>query len=169
LEIFEQFGVDHIVLTAQIFNFLIILYLLKRFLYKPVFKALSERRDAIKESMMQAEETRKLLDKAEEREKSILKKAQDESKKLLEETRKQQTQIIAEAEASAKNQAQKILTEAKRQIEQDSKEAQRALSLQITELAEVVLRKSVSQMFGEEEQQKIIKKAVEQIKKKRAD
>jgi F-type H+-transporting ATPase subunit b len=165
MEIIKEFGVDPVLLIAQIINFLIILFILKKFLYKPIFTMLQNRKNEIQESVRQAEKTRELLEKTGEKEKEILKKAQEESKKILEETRKLKNNIIAEAEDAAKIQTQKILTEAKKQIETETAEAKKALSLQITETAELILKKSVSQMFNEEDQQKIIKRAIEQLKK----
>jgi F-type H+-transporting ATPase subunit b len=58
MEILKTFGFDPILLGAQIINFLIIFYLLKRFLYKPVLGMLKTREDKIKEGIKQAEEAR---------------------------------------------------------------------------------------------------------------
>ena len=56
MEILKTFGVDPIFLGAQIVNFLIIFYLLKRFLYKPVLGCLKTGRQ--NQGLKQAEEAR---------------------------------------------------------------------------------------------------------------
>lgn len=166
MDILKYFGVNPILLTAQIVNFLIILYIIKRFLLKPILDVLNKRKLIIKEGLSQAEESRKLLEKTEEREKEILKQARDESKKMLEETRKQRDEIMQAAERTAKEQAQKILLEAQRQISFETKEAQKNLSTQISGLAVEFLQKSSAQLFSKEDQEKIIKNAIEKLKKR---
>ena len=57
MEIIKNFGVEPVLLVAQIINFLIILFILKKFLYKPVLDTLKKREDSIKEGLKQAEES----------------------------------------------------------------------------------------------------------------
>ena len=75
MEILKNLGFDPVMLAAQIVNFLIILYLLKRFLYKPILEMLKKREDSIKEGLKQAEEARITLEKTLQEEKKILSKA----------------------------------------------------------------------------------------------
>lgn len=167
-EILNNFGINPVLLIAQIVNFLIILYILKRFAYKPILEVLKKRQNTIKEGLKQAEESRILLEKTASREKEVLKKAQEESRKILEETKKQRNEILQQAEITAKKQAERILEEAKKQIAFESKEAQKTLSTQISTLALEFLQKSTAQIFSKEDQQKIITNAISKIKK-RAD
>ena len=132
MDILKEFGVNPILLTAQIVNFLIILYIIKRFLLKPILDVLNRRKQMIKAGLEQAEESRILLEKTESREKEILKKAQEESKKIIEETRKQRDQILQEAEVISKNNAQRILDDARKQIIYETTETQKKLSIQIS-------------------------------------
>ena len=62
MEIINNFGLDPLLLGAQIVNFLIIFFILKRFAYKPVLDILKKREDSIKEGLRQAEEGKKILD-----------------------------------------------------------------------------------------------------------
>lgn len=166
MEILKEFGINPVLLIAQIINFLIILYVLKRFLYKPVLTTLQNRQKQIKTSLDQVEEARQLLEKASDREKEMLKRAQTEAKKMLEETLTQKNQIIAEAETAAKDQTKKIISDAKKQIELETKEAQRKLTIEASGMVVEFLQKSIAQIFNEEDQQKVIKKALEKIKKR---
>ena len=72
MEIVKEFGLNPYLLAAQIVNFLIILYILKKLLYKSVLDMLKKRSDSIKEGIKQAEEGRLTLEKALEEEKKIL-------------------------------------------------------------------------------------------------
>jgi len=165
MEILRNFGFDPVMLAAQIVNFLIILYLLKRFLYKPVFDMLKKRVDTIKEGLKQAEESRLTLEKTLEMEKKILAKAQDNAKEIVEEARLQAVEAAKELEENAKLQNEKMLLEARARISQETQETERQLSEKVSILAADMLTKSLSGMFGDKEQRQIAEKALMQIKK----
>ena len=59
MEILENFGVNPVLLAAQIVNFIIVLFILKKFLYKPILDLLKKRQFTIKEGLKQAEATAK--------------------------------------------------------------------------------------------------------------
>lgn len=165
MEILKTFGFDPILLGAQIINFLIIFYLLKRFLYKPVLGMLKTREDKIKEGIKQAEEARITLEKTLEEEKKIFAKAHEESKLLIADAKTQAIEVSKEVEENAKKQAEKILLDAKAQIEQDYKRMEQELGAKISVLAKEMLEKSLEGVFGEKEQKNILDKAVKNIKK----
>jgi len=165
MEILKTFGLDPILLGAQIINFLIIFYLLKRFLYKPVLGMLKSREDKIKEGMKQAEEARLTLEKTIDEEKKILSKAHDEAKSLIDDAKIQALEVAKEVEENTKKQAEKILIDAKAQIEQDAKRMETELGEKISVLAKDMLTKSLQGTIGEKEQKQIVEKAVKNIKK----
>jgi F-type H+-transporting ATPase subunit b len=166
MEILKTFGFDPILLGAQILNFLIIFYLLKRFLYKPVLGMLKAREDKIKEGVKQAEEARLTLEKTLAEEKKIFAKAHEESKALIQDARSQAIEVSREVEENTKKQAEKILLDAKAQIEQDAKRMEIELGEKISLLSKEMLEKSLQGVFGEKEQKQILEKALKNIKKK---
>ena len=66
MEIFQTFGINWVLVIGQIINFLIILYILKRYLYKPLFNVLKKRQELAKESVKNAENSEKALESAKE-------------------------------------------------------------------------------------------------------
>jgi len=164
MEIAQQFGINWILLAAQIINFLIVLYVLKRLLYKPVLQMLKNREQTIKEGLKQAEDARIALERAAEKEREILTKAQTEAKKLLDETRAQRAEMMTETEKMTKKQAEAILKEARNQIAFEAAEAERRLSAHISQLAVTFLQKSISELFTEDDQELIMKNALKKLK-----
>lgn len=167
MEILNNFGFDPVILVAQIVNFLIILYLLKRFLYKPVLSMLKKRKETVEEGLRQAEEARITLEKTIEEEKKILTKAQDEAKKIIEETKKQSLLLSQEAETNTKEKIEKMLLEARQKIEEEEKEIEAKLSKKLTNIAVGILQKSLERVFSEKEQKQIVEKALKQIRNTR--
>lgn len=166
MNLLEQFGVDYILLAAQIVNFLIVFYVLKKFLYKPILTMLKNREKTISDGLKQAEEARILLEQSAEKERAILKKAQAEAKQLLEETRQQRDEILKKAEESARKQTEAMLAEAKAQIAYETQEAEKRLTGHISQLAVTFLQKSVADLFSEADQEAIMKKALKRMNDK---
>ncbi|MBI2025879.1 MAG: F0F1 ATP synthase subunit B [Candidatus Levybacteria bacterium] len=165
MEFLKNLGFDPIMLGAQILNFLIIFYLLKRFLYKPVMDMIKKREDKITQGLKQAEVAAKTLEKALEDEKKILSKAQSQSQKIIEEARLQAGLLSAQIEESARAQTQKLISDAHSQIAQETLEAERRISEKTSDLAREILLKSLTGVFSQSEQKKIVEKAIKNIKK----
>ncbi len=165
MDFLKTLGFDPVMLGAQIINFLIIFFLLKRFLYKPVMDMVKKREDVIKEGLKQAEESRLTLEKTIEKEKKILSNAQDEAKKIIEDTKTQALEISKEIEQNTKKQTEKMIMEAKTQIEQEAKNLERKLTENVSILAGNMISKTLEGMFGEKEQKQIVEKAIKDIKK----
>lgn len=163
-ELLQNFGVNGFLLLAQIVNFLIVLYLLKRFAFKPILKILEDRRKTIAESMKQAEETQKLLQQTEDREKEVLKKAQLAAQEIVTDARKQASELQQESDTATKNRVERMLEDAQKKIEEQTAIAEKQLSTQVTKLSVDILEKSLKGFFGDKEQKEIVEKATKRIK-----
>lgn len=164
MEILNDFGVNPYLLGAQIINFLIVFFVLKKFLYKPILNALKTREETIKKGLEDAETARKLLEDAEAKETKLLQKAQTEAKKLIDDARAESQEMLAQAEEKTRIQTEQMLKDAKSQISEDMKKAEKQLSANITTLAVHVLEKSVSDIFSQDEQEIVLKKAIKKLK-----
>lgn len=163
-DLLNNFGVNGYLLIAQIVNFLIVLYILKRFAFAPILKLLQDRKKTIAESLENAKETEELLAKTEEREKEVLKNAQAKAQELLAETRKQAAKLQQEAEIATKQRVERMLSDAQKKIEEQTMLAEKQLATQVTKLSVSVLEKSLQGFFSDKEQKDIVQKAVKQIK-----
>lgn len=165
MEILKNFGFDLPMVVAQIINFLIIFYVLKRFLYKPVMSMVKTREEKIALGLKQAEEARLKLEETIEEEKKILGKAQTEANKLIEEAKTQALSLAAGIETSARTQSEKMLLDARAQMAQDATEIEKRISAKIGTLASEMLAKSLKGIFTEKDQKVIITKALKGIKR----
>ncbi len=166
MEILGKFGINPILLAAQLVNFLIIFYIVKKFALKPILTVLKNREKTIKDGLEQAEETRKLLQETENKEREILRKAQLEAKQLLEEAKKHREDVLKNAEVETREQTEKMLKEAKEQISLETKEAEKRLAGHISQLAIEILEKSSQELFTGKEQTLVVDRALRTLKKK---
>ncbi|HVT01255.1 MAG TPA: F0F1 ATP synthase subunit B, partial [Patescibacteria group bacterium] len=109
MELFKDFGFDPVFFTAQIINFLIIAFVFKKFLYKPVLKTLKDRQKEVKQGLIDAENAHKSLEEAENRKDQIIKKATEEAEKIIEETKISAEEMRAELNSVAKREAERII------------------------------------------------------------
>lgn len=165
MEILQEFGVDKYLLAAQIINFLIIAYVLKRYAYKPILKLLEDRKKTIEQGYKQAEEAKVLLEQANEKETALLKSAQATAKKMQEEAKKQSEEILKKAEEDTRKRTQALLLEAKEIIAKESKDAEKRLESHITELSMAFLEKAVSGLFTPADQKAVMEKAAKSFDK----
>lgn len=166
MEIFETFGLDWYLAIAQIVNFVVIFFILKRFLYKPLFNLIKKREDLVKETVEKSQASEEALATAEKQEKEIIKKAQVAAKQMIADAKEQAVQIVKDAEVAAKKQTDTMVKEAKVQIEQETEQAQAQLNKYVSKLSIDLLKKSLSNVFTEKEQSEILERALKEMQKR---
>ncbi|MEX0621668.1 MAG: F0F1 ATP synthase subunit B [Candidatus Woykebacteria bacterium] len=163
MEILKSFGVEPILLLAQIVNFVILLFLLQRFLYKPILKVLEERRKKIEASIKQAEDIEKRYEESSKKQAEILIKARGEA-----------AEIVDSAKKEAKSLSEQMQAEAKKSIDETIKRTQESLTLEkqkiiaearsnIVDLVATATQKVVSKTLKGVEKEKLIKEAVQEV------
>jgi F-type H+-transporting ATPase subunit b len=84
MEILAKLGIDWKLFVAQIVNFVILLIILRRFVYRPMLAFLEERTTRIDKGLKDADLARKKLGEMERKEKEVLDQAKKEAQKMLE-------------------------------------------------------------------------------------
>jgi len=163
MEILKNFGIDPLLLGAQIINFLVVLFLLKKFLYKPVFRLLQKRQEEIKEGIRKSEEAEKRLERVIAQEKNILKNANTSAKEIIDEATSESIEISKQIQDSAKKQADRIIEQAKFQIEREAKETEKRLVENVSSLSVKFLEKALEKMFTKQQQEEVIKTALKKL------
>lgn len=113
----SDFGVNPVLLAAQVVNFLILLFLLKKFLYGPILRVLQERRKKIEDSLKNAEEIELQLQKTKEQSEKMIAKTLEESQKILDDTNKAAAQILEDTHKTAEQILMKAAEDAKKFVE----------------------------------------------------
>src|SRR3989344_3778299 len=117
MEFLKDFGVNPILLLAQIVNFTILLLLLKKFFYKPILKVLEERKHKIETSIKQAEEIQTKLLETESRQQRIIGEAEAQASKIIEEAKEASKKIQEKAPAETNKKIEDTLLKAKEAID----------------------------------------------------
>ncbi len=124
----EKLGLDWKVLVAQVVNFGLLLFIMQRFLYKPLMKALDERNKKVKNALEDSQKIEEKLKSIEKKEAQLLDLARDKAKKEREEiigiALAEKEKIVEEAKNSANREVEKGLEK----LESAQKEAVKVLS-----------------------------------------
>lgn len=166
MELIKNFGIDPILLGAQIVNFLIVLYILRRFLYKPILDTLQKRKHVIKEGLKNAQSASLRLEKVILEEKNILRNAQTQAVKLIDDAKKENQEMMQKSKEETKAQADRILKVARTQITFETKEAEKRLADNVNRLAVKLIQKSAFELFGKSEQEMVMKNILRKLKEK---
>jgi F-type H+-transporting ATPase subunit b len=165
MQILQTFGLNPYLTIAQIVNFLILLYILKKYLYPPLFKVFKKREELVKESIEKAEQSEKALENAKEQEKTVIRKAKITADEIIKEAKEQASDILKQTETATKEQTDKMIKDAKAQIELETAEAQEQLNEYVLKLSLDILKKSLSNVITEKEQSEIVEKAMKEMQK----
>lgn len=163
-DIFSQLGIDWKTLLLQLVAFLVLLFVLKKFVFPSLINVVDERHAQIEESRTMAEQAKAHAETAEEEVAKLMKQARVEATDIVATAKDEASAAIAEAEMKAKARADVIVKQAQEQIDKDmiaAREALRTETLELVALAtEKIVGKEVSGKLGD----KVIERAVSEAK-----
>jgi len=125
LEILGNIGFDWRVALANLFNFLIIFYLVNKFLFPSIKRALNSRKQKIEEGLMNAEKAKTSLIMAEEEKKQVIAKAEAEAFELKAKAEKDRTGLISKAHEEAILEGRKVVAEHHAKLDIMTRDAER--------------------------------------------
>ena len=156
-ELLGQFSLGLFILQALLFIGLI--FLLKKFAWKPILDAVNEREEGIKNALLAAENAKKDMQNLKSDNEKLLAEARTERESMLKEAREIKEKMIADAKLEAQSQGEKMIEQAKAAITSEKNAAMADLKNQVSSLslqiAEKVLR---SELSSPESQSKLVEK-----------
>ncbi|HJZ48482.1 MAG TPA: F0F1 ATP synthase subunit B [Roseiflexaceae bacterium] len=130
----EKLGINWGLLIAQIFNVILLVWLLTRYLYRPVLNMLNERTRRIQESLREAELVKEQLARANEDYDQRLAQARQEAAAILAQAQDRARLQEAEIIAQARQEADRIRSDAREQAIQERDQLMRDLKAQMADL-----------------------------------
>lgn len=128
--------------------FLVLVFLLAKFAWKPILKMVEERTKNIEDALNSAENAKKEMAGLKAENEQIMKEARAERDKIVREAREMKDKIIEESKETAKAEADKILAQARKLIDDEKRAAMNELKDQVAslsiEIAEKILTKELS-------------------------
>lgn len=152
-------------ITVQIINFALLLFLLKRVLYKPVLKAIKDRESKLQAIDKEKKEIEDAKDKF-ENEKSILTKSiQDEKKKVLEDAKKEAEKKAKLIIEDANNKGKEIIRQADLEAERQINKERGELNKKALEIALAMIKKASNNLLSKKSQKESMDFAIKKLAK----
>jgi len=137
----------------QLFIFIGLILLLKKFAWKPILDAVNERETSIKDALSSADEARKEMASLQEDNQKILQEARAEREALLKEARTSGADLLAKAKEDAKLEADKILSQAQDAIQNEKRAAINELKNQVAQISLEIAEKVIEGELEDKDKQ----------------
>lgn len=142
-----------------------ILYILGKYAWTPIMKALKEREVTIHQALNSAERARKEMVKMKFSNEKLLQEAKNERDAILAEARKIKESIIDESKQRASEEANRIVMSAKESIQNEKMAVMTDLKNQLGELSLEVARKILMRELSDpKKQEEYIKELIKEVK-----
>ena len=162
MELFNDFSFG--LFFWQLLLFVGLIFLLRRFAWKPILGAVDEREEGIKSALASAEDAKKEMQNLQANNEQLLKEARAERDALMKEAREIKDKMISDAKEEAKEVATKLIENAQASIEQEKQAALSELKHQVAELsigiAETVVKKELA---SKKDQIKLVESLLEDV------
>jgi F-type H+-transporting ATPase subunit b len=134
----------------------IVLWILKKFAWKPILNALKDREISIKDALRSAETAKKEMEKLKADNEVVLAEARAEKDKIVQEAKQTKEKIIADAKNEAIDEAKKILKSARRDIENEKIAAIMEVKNKVAEISIEIAEKILREKLADTKEQKIM-------------
>ncbi|MEA2575636.1 MAG: F-type H+-transporting ATPase subunit b [Chloroflexia bacterium] len=164
---FESLGILWGNLLWQMAAFLLLVFLLTRFAYRPIIKMLDDRANRIRESMEQAEQIRLDNQNAAKRAQEILAQAQAETREILAQANQMSQRTISAAQEEARQQREKILEDARTQIQTETQRAKEELRREVGRLAIMAASRVIGKSLDDQDHYRLVDEALSDVEQTR--
>ena len=162
---FETLGIQWPKLIAQFVNFAIVLFVLWRFAYKPVFQLLEARRQKIADGIADAEKIKTQLAETEAERKRVLAEAGDQASKLIEDARAAAIRVSEAETQKAIAAAEQIIVKAREAAVQDHARMLAELKREVGRLVVQTTATVTGKILTPDDQQRLAKETENQLAK----
>jgi F-type H+-transporting ATPase subunit b len=159
----DKLGIEPKLLLAQIVNFSIIVFILAKFLYKPILNVIEKRKKEIEEGLKLTQKMREEDEKFQQKKQKMLETTRKEAQQIIEEARKQGKDEEKEIVEAAHKEAEQIIQKGKADIQSARIKMEKDVRQSSIELAALMSKRLLSKILSADEQHKLIAKHIKEL------
>jgi F-type H+-transporting ATPase subunit b len=144
-------------------TFLVLLFLLARFAWRPLLQALENRQASIRKSLDDARQAKEELERLHEQSAQIIKQARAEAESIIAESRADGERLREDLKQKARAEADTIARNAERQIQLETGRALQQLRHEAADLSVMIASKLIQRQLSKEDNQRLIDEALSQL------
>lgn len=154
----EALGINAGYLVSQIANLLILLVLLRIFLFKPVLGMLDQRAEKVRQSLEDAELASQRAAQAEAEYDKRIEQAQEEARLVLQQANEEAKRLREQALSEARHEAQDLMERARKEMELERREAARADRTKLADLVVAAASKVIGQSLDTPSHRRLVER-----------
>lgn len=147
---FDSLGLNAVSVAFHTVNFLLLLFILKRYLYKPVMGMLDERAQKIRESVETAERVQREAANADQQRAETLAQARRQAEEMVTRAMQEADKIRADARQAAQTEGQRIISRAEQEATAERQQAMQELRAEVADLAVLAAGRVISRSLDPE-------------------
>lgn len=163
-DLFGALGIDWRLLILQVVAFLILVWLLGKFVYPWLMKSVDERQKDIEAAAKAAKKAQESAAESQAETAELLAEARKEATEIVATAKLEATEMLSASEAKSKSTAEKIVADAHAQIEKDIDKARRELHDETLELIALATEKIVRQKMDKKADEALIADLLKEAK-----
>lgn len=136
--------------------FLILLFILTKFAWKPVLKAIHQRERSIEDALASAEKAKDEMARLTNENEQLLKEARAERDTILKEAKTLKDQILVDAKEQAQAEGNKLIEQARKEIEDQKNRALIEVKNQVSNLSIDIAKKVLQREFADQDKQEAL-------------
>ena len=143
--------------------FLITLFVLKRYAFGPIQKAIDERRDRIRQSLEEADNARAEAHQLLEEHRKLIAGAKNDAEEILAEARRVSESNVRRMREELEEDRQRRLEETRKQIEAETRRALEQIRLEVVDLSLLAATKVTRKSLDDADHKRLIEEAVGEL------
>lgn len=160
MTLIKALGIDFRILLAQLFNFAILVFILWRFAYRPLFNILEERRQKIAKGVKDADDAAEKLTAATDESKKIFASSKKEAATIIEEAKKRAEVRYQEIVGKSREDIGVIINEERAKIRVEKAESLREIKKEVADLVILTVEKLLNEKMTSDKDRELIKRLV---------
>lgn len=147
----------------QLITFLLVLLILRRWVFPKLVTTLESRRETLERSLEQAKETTEALEAAEEKASKLLHKAREQADASLADAAKKAEAVVASAENAATERAGRIIKEAESHLEQERQRLHQQLKAELADLVIQTTEKVIRKKLDDKADRELVEASLKEL------
>ena len=146
-----------------IITFLVLLFLLAKFAWKPLLTALESRQDTIRKSLDDAQKAKEELERLQRESAEIIRKAHVDAQAIVGKGRTDAERLGEELRQKAREEADGIVKNAERQIQLETRRAVQEIRREAVDISVTIASKLLERHVSKEDNERLISDTLKQI------
>jgi len=156
MQVIELLGLNWNDFLWHTVNFAVLIFLVNRFLYKPVVGLLDERRERIRESLEAADRARSDAERADREREVLLAETRREIQEMLTQAQQTAARVQEDARAQATEDARRIVEAARREADAERAQAMTDLRREVAGLAVQAAERVIGQSLNDQTHRRLV-------------